>query len=144
MTDTQDKNIPSETAHRLDDLFTAIRGALAQDAAVDARSAGALACRTILGVLDPSSRSTAPSAPASPTSPTSPLTNVLGAIGSIPREQIVELLVGGLRSILTQRRPTYLTRPAPPPTATRAMEPDRPVTVDQSSGRSNGKRSAVR
>ena len=118
MTDTQGKPNATDTAHRLDDLFTTIRGALAQDAAGDVRSAGALACRAILGVIDPSSRATTPSAPTSPGSPTSPLTAALGAIGSIPREQILEFIVGGLRSVLTQRGPSYLTRPAPAPTRT--------------------------
>jgi hypothetical protein len=117
MTDTQGKPNATETAHRLDELVTTIRGALAQDAAGDVRSAGALACRAILGVLDPSSRSTTP-APSSPSSPTSPFTAALGAIGAIPREQILEFIVGGLRSVLTQRGPSYLTRPAPAPTRT--------------------------
>jgi hypothetical protein len=122
MTDTQDKPNATDPAHRLDDLFTTIRGAIAQDAASDARSAGALACRAILGVLDPSSRST-PSVPTSPTSPTSPLTAALGALGSIPREQILEFLVGGLRSVLTHRGPAYHTRPAPAPARTPGSDP---------------------
>jgi len=128
---------PPDTAHRFDDLITAIRSALAQDAAADARSAGAIACRAILGVLDPSSRTTTPPAPTSPTSPTSPIAAVLGAVTSMPREQILEFVAGGLRSMLTQRAPTYLSRPAPSPTAGRA-------TPARSTSRANGKRSVVR
>lgn len=119
MSDTQDKPKPPDTDPRLDELLTTIRAALANDAAADMRSAGAIACRAILGALDPTSRantpatafSTTPSAPSS----TSPLTAALGAFGSIPREQVVEFIVGGLRSILAHKGPTYLTRPRPSP-----------------------------
>lgn len=116
MTDTHDKPSPPDAAHRRDDLIATLRSALAQDASAEARSAGASACRAILGVLDSSSRAaTAPAPPSSPSSPTSPIAAVLGAVTSMPREQILELVVGGLRSMLTQRAPTYLPRPAPAP-----------------------------
>ena len=147
MTDTQDKPNPPTTAHRLDDLITAIRSALAQDAAADARSAGASACRAILDVLDPSSRTTTPPAPASPPAPTSPMSPIaaaLGAVTSIPREQILEFVVGGLRSMLTQRAPTYLSRPAPSPTAERAIKADHSATPARSTSRTIRKESAGR
>jgi hypothetical protein len=110
VTDTQDNSKPSDLTHRLDDLFTAIRGALTSEAAADARSAGAIAARAILGALEPLSARSA-TAPA----PTSPITAALGAIGSIPREQLLAFVVGGLRSMLSQKPPTYHARPAPAP-----------------------------
>jgi hypothetical protein len=119
MTDTQDKPTPPATAHRLDDLITAIRSALAQDAAADTRSAGAIACRAILGAIEPS----APRVP-SPAAPSSPIGAALGAIGSIPREQILEFVVGGLRSIFAQSSaPAYRSRPMPAPSRGSSGEP---------------------
>jgi hypothetical protein len=141
MTDPQDKSNPPDHAHRVDELLNAIHGALAQDAGADARSAGAVACQAILGVLDPTSRasggagtpspmSTSPAATspiatllgafrqlpatASTSTSTSPIAALLGAINQIPREQLLEA-IGGLRGLLGQQGPTYLTRPRPPP-----------------------------
>lgn len=125
MTDTSDNSSTSDNTNRLDELVTTIRAALAQDAGADARSAGAIACRAILGALDPTSRPTTgfspappspaarPSTTASPTT-TSPIATLLGAVGQIPREQLLEV-IGGLRWLLGQQGPTYLTRPAPAP-----------------------------
>lgn len=139
MTDPQVKSNPPDNQHRIDELLNAIRSALAQDAGADARSAGAVACQAILGVLDPTSRvSTAAGTPSpvstSPatTSPlatllgairqmpataastsTSPFASLLGAIGQIPREQLFEF-IGRLRS-LGQPGPAYLSGPTPPP-----------------------------
>ena len=124
MTDLHDTSKPADTGHRLDELFATIRGAMADNAVGDARSAGALACRAILGILDPSSRSgPQPPTPPLPSSAASPLIAVLGALGSVPREQLVETLLGGLRSILTQTGPTYLTRPAPAPPRSPGADP---------------------
>jgi len=126
MTDTSDNPSTSDNTNRLDELITTIRAALAQDAGADARSAGAVACRAILGALDPTSRPTAgfspappspaakPSTTASPAS-TSPIATLLGAVGQIPREQLLEV-IGGLRWLLGQQGPTYLPRPAQPTT----------------------------
>ena len=119
MTDTQDKPNPPDTAHRLDDLISTIRSALAQDAAADARSAGAIACRAILGVLEPPATRTV-----SPAAPSSPIGAALGAIGTIPREQLLEFVVGGLRSIFAQgSAPAYRSRPAPAPPRGSGGEP---------------------
>jgi hypothetical protein len=118
VTDTQDNPKPSDLTQRLDDLFTAIRGALTSEAPADARSAGAIAARAILGALESSSTRSA-----TPTAPTSPFAAALGALGSMPREQLLELVVGGLRSMLTQRAPTYRARPAPTPTRRADSEP---------------------
>jgi hypothetical protein len=118
MTDTQDKPNAPDNAQRLDELITTIRAALASDAGTDVRSAGAIACRAILGALDPTSR---PAPGVSPTPPSSaaaspqssPIAALLGAIGQIPREQLLQV-IGGLRWFLGQQGPTYLPRPMPP------------------------------
>jgi hypothetical protein len=103
----------------VDDLITAIRSALAQDAAADVRSAGAIACRAILGVLDPP----APRAP-SPAAPSSPIDAALGAIGTIPRDQLLGFVMGGLRSIFAQSSaPAYRSRPTPVPPRGSGGEP---------------------
>jgi hypothetical protein len=119
MTDTQDNTKPLDPAQRLDDLFAAIRNALASEAPADARSAGAIACRAILGVLEPP----APRA-AVPAAPSSPIGAALGAIGTIPREQLLEFVVGGLRSIFAQSSaPAYRSRPTPMPPRGSGGEP---------------------
>jgi hypothetical protein len=138
MSDPTDDPRSPDPALRFDDLLGAIGAALAQEAGAEVRSAGALACRAILGVLDPTSRSNAPLTPAA-TSPTaaspiatllgalgrtppttspaaaSPVAALLGAVGQLPREQLIEAIVGGLRSLLTPNGATYLTRPMPTP-----------------------------
>jgi hypothetical protein len=123
MADTQDNSCSPDSAHRLDELLATLRDALAQDAAADVRAAGVVACRAILGALDPASRPGAPFTPVSPaspstppssTAPTSPLAALLGALGQIPREQLLDV-VGGLRWLFGAQGPTYLTRPTPTP-----------------------------
>ena len=123
--DMVDEHIKHDAAEntRVDELVATIRAALAPDAGTEVRSAGAIACRAILGALDPASRANAglSAIPASPavTSPTStsagsasPIAALLGTIGQIPRDQLLEV-VGGLRWLLGQQGPTYLTRPTP-------------------------------
>jgi len=129
MSDTTDHATSPDPAVGVDQLLAAIRRALAEDVGSDVRSAGALACRAILGVLDPASRASIPLATPQPsTSPsvTSPLASLLSAIGSsptsasgigsIPREQLLALLAGGLRSLLTRSEPAYRTFTAQTPT----------------------------
>jgi len=121
MSDVNDSHETPSFPPGIDDLFTSLRSALANDAAPDVRSAGANACRVLLGALDPASLRNAARPPAAPP-PSSPLSGsplgaALGALGSIPREQIVEFLVTGLRAFLTPSAPTYHLRPMPvPPT----------------------------
>jgi hypothetical protein len=124
MSDPND-NHTSDTAHRTDELVAAIRAALASDASPEARSTGASACRTILRGLEPAPpRNGAP--PSSPTSMLAgtPLGTALGALTSIPREQVLEFIVSGLRAVLGHGSPpTY--RPAPvrrPPDTTERAE----------------------
>lgn len=128
MSDTTDNTTSPDPDTGIDELLATIRHALAEDVGADVRSVGALACRAILGVLDPVSRaSIPPSTPSPPRSPvTSPLASLLSAIGpsptsasgtgSIPREQLLALLAGGLRSLLSRSEPAYRTFNARTPT----------------------------
>lgn len=112
MSDPNDNSTP-DVASRNDELMAAIRTALAADASPEARATGASACRAILRGLEPAQPRNAapPSSPASMLAGT-PLGAALGALNSIPREQILEYLVSGLRAVLGQGSPpTY--RPAP-------------------------------
>jgi hypothetical protein len=128
MSDTTDNPTSPDPAAGVDELLATIRDALTDNVSTDIRSAGALACRAILGVLDPASRaSIPPSTPSPPTSPplTSPFASLLSVIGpssaaasgtgSIPREQLLALLAGGLRSLLARTEPAYRTPPAQTP-----------------------------
>lgn len=120
MSDSNDSNA-SDAASRVDDLVSAIRTALASDASSEARASGASAARAILRGLEPSpTRNGAPSS--SPTSMLAgtPLGAALGALSSIPREQILEFIVSGVRAVLGQGSPTY--RPAPLHRATDTTE----------------------
>ena len=122
MSNPQDKSNTTEQTQRFDELLATIRAATAPDAAADARSAGAIACRAILGALDPASRPAvgSPSVPQSTNhaSATSPLAALFGAVGQIPREQLLGFF-GGLRRLLAAPGPTYLARPASPTQPTR-------------------------
>lgn len=129
MSDLNDNNT-SDTASRNDELIAAIRTALATDASPEARATGASACRAILRGLEPAQvrNATPPSSPSSPSSPASmlagtPLGAALGALNSVPREQILELLVSGLRAVLGHGSlPTYRAAPIhrPPDTTERS------------------------
>lgn len=124
MSDTNDDPKPPEpkspdaAAHPHESLLIAIRAALAPGAATDSRSAGAIACRTALGILEPAgARVPLPT----PNASTSPLDTAIGALGSVPREQLLPFIAAGLRSVLGRQPPTYRSRPNPPP----PREPDR-------------------
>src|SRR5687768_7127088 len=112
MSDTTDNATPRDHTAGADELLVMIRHALAEDVSADARSAGALACRAVLDILDPASRaSITDSTPAPPTSPsvTSPFASLFSAIGrsptspsgpgSMPRDQLLGLLAGALGSL---------------------------------------------
>jgi hypothetical protein len=104
----------SDAASRHDDLISAIRVALAPDAPAEIRAGGVTACRAILRGLEPlAMRNGAPAS--SPTSALAgtPLGTALGALGAIPREQILGLLVSGVRAMLGDGAPAYRTAPLP-------------------------------
>lgn len=151
MSGTPDQQKTSDHAPQLDELLTTIRTACGPEAGADARTAGLIACRAILGVLDPASlaggtTATSPPRTSTPSTPTSPIANLLGAFGQvspsaaaqqtspiaglmgaisqIPREQLLDL-VGGLRWLLGQPAPAYLTRPVSPPPSAEPTERSR-------------------
>jgi hypothetical protein len=145
MSDSNDNNNP-DAASRVDDLVATIRNALATDASSESRATAASACRAILGVLDPTTRSNLPPSAPSPTSTasaaTSPLASALGAIGQIPKEQLLGFLVGGLKSLMSQSGPNYLT--APVRVIERAAEGEHPAAPARTAGSSNSKRGGTR
>jgi hypothetical protein len=107
-------NPADDTTRRNDELVAAIRAALTAEASAEARTSAAHACRAILRGLEPALRNGAPSAAPASVLAGTPLGNALGAISSIPREQVLEFLVTGVRALLGQGVPTYRTAPAPP------------------------------
>ena len=124
MSDPNDNHSP-DAASRNDDLISAILTALAPDASPEARASGLGACRAILRSLEPPpTRNGAPgSSPASMLAGT-PLGTALGALSSIPREQILGFLVGGLRAMLGQGAPNYRAAPLHrPPDPTERSSP---------------------
>lgn len=113
MSDPND-NHASDATSRSEDLVSVIRAALASDASPEARSSGAGACRAILRGLEPApTRNGVPPSSSASMLAGTPLGAALGAISAIPREQILELVVTGLRAIMSQSAPTYHARPAP-------------------------------
>lgn len=113
MSDPNDNNT-SDAASRTDELVSAIRTALASEASPEARVTGASACRAILRGLEPAQVRNAvpPSSPAASMLAGTPLGAALGALNSIPREQILEFIVSGVRAMLGQGSPpTYQSAP---------------------------------
>ena len=114
MSDPSDNN-NSDAASRIDDLVSAIRNALAADATHEAKANAATACRVILRGLEPAPvRNGAPSSSLAGMLAGTPIGAALGAVGSMPREQILEFIVNGLRSVLSHSAPTYHARPPSP------------------------------
>lgn len=102
----------SDPASSRDDLISAIRVALAPDASAEIRASGVSACRAILRGLEPFPLRNGPAASSSASALAgTPLGAALGALGSIPRDQILELLVSGVRAMLGQGAPIYRTAP---------------------------------
>jgi hypothetical protein len=143
MTDNED-DPTSDTTHPHQELVAAINAALAPQPDATVRSAGAIACRTALGIIEPSAPRPAP-APAPPVPPTtSPLDTKLSALAGLPKEQLLPVIGLALRSVFGHKPPAYRSRPAPP------REPARPAVSPQppkqarsqrrGSGGSNGNR----
>ncbi|MBV8758682.1 MAG: hypothetical protein JO257_15455 [Deltaproteobacteria bacterium] len=79
------------------DLIEAIRVAVAPDATPEARVAGATACRAILTALEAT-----PGEPmtAAPVAPPTPVTAIVGALRGVPPDQLLDLAIAKLRSML--------------------------------------------
>lgn len=112
MSESNDNN-SSAAASSNDDLVSSIRAALAPEASSEARTSAAHACRTILRGLEPApARNGSPGASPAAMLAGTPLGNALGALSSLPRDQVLQLLLTGMRALLGQGSPTY--RAAPP------------------------------
>jgi hypothetical protein len=103
MTDMQDTPNPSDKPQLLDDLIASIRAAVARDASADARAIGATACRSILTALE--AQAGQPLA-AAPSAPASPVASLLTSLASMPREQLLDLVISKLRAALPPGTPT--------------------------------------
>ena len=79
------------------DPIEAIRAAIADGATAEARTAGAAACRAILGALEASAGQ--PMATATPID-TSQIASIVGALRGVPAEQLLDLAIAKLRSAL--------------------------------------------
>lgn len=80
-----------------EDLINSIRAAVADGASAEARAAGIAACRTLLNALDAK-----PGEPLGPTAttPTSPIAAMAMALRGVPPDQLLDLLIAKLRSIV--------------------------------------------
>lgn len=101
---------PDDIAPPLAAMIVSIRSAVAPNASLQARTAGASACRSILTVLEAKPGQPLTTAPAAPTQPQSPLASLLSQPGllnqlaAMSREQLLDLLkkVTGAASPRTQ------------------------------------------
>jgi len=118
MSESNDNN-STDTGRSNEDLVSAIRAALTPDASTEARTSALHACRAIMRGLEPApARNSAPGgSPASVLAGTA-LGNALGALSSLPRDQVLQILVTGMRALLGQGSPSYRTAPLHRPTDT--------------------------
>ena len=79
-------------------LIQTIRAATTDGASDEARAAGAAACRTLLGVLEARCGDSFALPQASP--PASPIAAVVGAVRHLPAEQVLDLLIAKLRTVM--------------------------------------------
>ncbi len=83
-----------------DNLIESIRAAVAEGATAEARAAGAVACRTLIAALDAKpGEPLTPETPA-PSPPTSPIAVAASALRGLPPEQLIELLIAKLRTMV--------------------------------------------
>jgi hypothetical protein len=88
-------------------LIESIRTAVAEGATVEARATGASACRTLLAALDAKPGEVI--AVTAPPQPASPITTVLGALRGVPPEQLLDLVIAKLRSLVPVDAPAAET-----------------------------------
>jgi hypothetical protein len=105
----------AEKAGPLGDLIASIRAAVVPGVSADVRAVGAAACRAILTALEAqvghplAAAAAAPTPPTPLTSSTSPLAGMLSHLAAMPREQLIEFLLGRLRNALPPGTPTQPT-----------------------------------
>jgi hypothetical protein len=105
----------------MDELLESIRTAVATDASDEARTAGAAACRTLVSVLE--AKAGEPLAlPVPSAQPTTTVAAVVTALRGMPPDQLLDLLIAKLRTIVPpERQPAseyrlafpFLRKPAP-------------------------------
>lgn len=97
----------------MDQLLEAIRNATATDATDDARTAGAHACRTILTALEAKpGESLAP--PIGAAVPDSPIAAVVAGLRGVPMDQLLDLAISKLRTMVPAEAATPATKIAIP------------------------------
>jgi hypothetical protein len=79
------------------DFIEAIRVAIAPDATAEARATGATACRAILSALDATPDE---AMSAAPVAAISQATAIIGALRGVPPDQLLDLAISRLRSML--------------------------------------------
>lgn len=81
----------------MNELVEAIRAALVPEATIEARAAGANACRTILAALEAD-----PGAPMATAggAPQSPVAAIVGALRGVPPDQLLDLAIAKLRAAM--------------------------------------------
>jgi hypothetical protein len=85
-------------------LIESIRVATADGATSEARTTGAAACRTLLAVLD-AKPGEAIAMPSPPPQSASAITTALGALRGVPPEQLLDLVIAKLRSLVPVEAP---------------------------------------
>jgi hypothetical protein len=116
MSDTPEPPTAATSPGRLDELIAELRAAHAPDATQEVRYRAAVnITRALLGTQAPEKlRNAAPPPPPSPS-----LDPLLKAITSIPREQVLQFVMTGVRTFLSSSpSPTYRSRPTTAPTQT--------------------------
>ena len=92
----------------MDELLEAIRTATAPDASEEARSAGVIACRTILTALEAKAGEPLVQSPAASGSP---VVMAVSALKSVPPEQLLDLAIAKLRAMLPEGVPPPTVEP---------------------------------
>jgi hypothetical protein len=80
----------------MENLIDTIRAAIANDASAESGAAGAHACRTILAAIETQAGEPLTSAPP----PTTPVQAALVALSKAPPEQLLDMVIAKLRSVL--------------------------------------------
>jgi hypothetical protein len=83
----------------MDELLEAIKAATATDASEEARTTGVIACRTILTALEAKAGEPLVQVPSAPASP---VAMAVSALKSVPPDQLLDLAIAKLRTMLPE------------------------------------------
>lgn len=84
----------------MDAVIETIRAAITPDASAEARAAGAAACRTILAALGTEPGQPLVSDAQAPAPPTPQVAALASAIKNVPPDQLADLLIAKLRTLV--------------------------------------------